>query len=84
MHVDKVSTEKPPQMVRLPADMDTTITAAHHGASRWQVGSRYILLVLIWSSTPLAVVWSVQDLHPLWALTTRFILAAALAYAQLE
>ena len=81
MHTDKVSTEKPPQMLRLPADTNTTIPAAQNSASRWQVGSRYILLVLIWSSTPLAVVWSVQDLYPMWALTARFILAAALAYA---
>lgn len=75
-----MSSEKPPQLLRLPTSAETAMTVAAESASRWQVGSRYILLVLIWSSTPLAVVWSVQDLHPMWALTARFILAAALAY----
>lgn len=75
-----MSSEKPPQLLRLPTSAETAMTVAAESASRWQVGSRYILLVLIWSSTPLAVVWSVQDLHPMWALTARFVLAAALAY----
>ena len=25
----------------------------------------YLLLVFIWATTPLAIVWSVTDLHPL-------------------
>ena len=28
----------------------------------------YGLLVFIWATTPLAIVWSVQDLHLMWAL----------------
>ncbi|XID75509.1 DMT family transporter [Alkanindiges sp. WGS2144] len=78
-----MSSEQPPQMLRLPASTDLSPAATAtdiRDASQWQVGSRYILLVLIWSSTPLAVVWSVRDLHPVWALTARFVLAAVLAY----
>lgn len=73
-----MGTEKPPQILRLSTSAD--ITADTLNKQQWQVGSRYILLVLIWSSTPLAVVWSVRDLHPVWALTSRFVLAAILAY----
>lgn len=40
---------------------------------------RYGLLVFIWSTTPLAVVFSVQELHPIWALACRFWLAAPLS-----
>lgn len=39
----------------------------------------YALLVFIWSTTPLAIVWSVEDLHPMWALAIRFFLALPLA-----
>ncbi|MCB1673852.1 MAG: EamA family transporter [Pseudomonadales bacterium] len=41
--------------------------------------SRYLLLVFIWSTTPLAVVLSIKDLHPMWALACRFALAAPLS-----
>jgi len=44
-----------------------------------QLVSRYALLVFIWSTTPLAVVLSIQELHPIWALTLRFALAVPLA-----
>ncbi|ANF82189.1 hypothetical protein A3K93_08265 [Acinetobacter sp. NCu2D-2] len=43
----------------------------------------YALLVLIWSTTPLAIVWSVEDLHPMWALSLRFILALPFALSLL-
>jgi len=46
--------------------------------SRLALSSRYVLLILIWSSTPLAVVLSVRELHPVWALCIRFVLAAPL------
>lgn len=39
----------------------------------------YALLVFIWSTTPLAIVWSVDDLHALWALVLRFFIALPLA-----
>src|SRR5690606_31856958 len=40
----------------------------------------YLLLVFIWATTPLAIVWSVSDLHPLWALALRFFLALPFAF----
>ncbi|MCH7313672.1 EamA family transporter [Acinetobacter sp. ANC 3882] len=39
----------------------------------------YGLLVFIWATTPLAIVWSVSDLHPMWALLIRFFIALPLA-----
>ncbi|WP_173910281.1 DMT family transporter [Acinetobacter sp. Marseille-Q1618] len=39
----------------------------------------YILLVFIWASTPLAIVWSVQDIHLMWALVIRFLIALPIA-----
>lgn len=41
----------------------------------------YMLLVFIWATTPLAIVWSVSDIHMMWALVLRFFLALALASA---
>lgn len=89
-----MSTDKPPQTMRLPISQQRSAhaviaqaataqagnTALVAKPSQWQIGSRYVLLVLIWSSTPLAVVLSVRELHPIWALTIRFVLAAVLAY----
>lgn len=46
--------------------------------------SRFIALVLIWSMTPLAVVLSVRELHPVWALAIRFVCAAPLAWLLLQ
>lgn len=43
----------------------------------------YALLVLIWATTPLAIVWSVKDLNPFWALAFRFFLALPLALSLL-
>ena len=43
----------------------------------------YGLLVFIWATTPLAIVWSVQDLHLMWALVIRFFLALPIALALL-
>lgn len=39
----------------------------------------YALLVFIWATTPLAIVWSVSDLHLMWALVLRLSLALPLA-----
>lgn len=44
-----------------------------------QLMSRYALLVFIWSTTPLAVVLSIKELHPIWALALRFALSAPLS-----
>ena len=47
--------------------------------SKRNIVATYALLVLIWATTPLAIVWSVSDLYPLWALAFRFFLALPLA-----
>lgn len=73
--------ENPPQTMRLP---NNDAVPVQNDARQLQVGSRYVLLILIWSSTPLAVVWSIHELHPMWALAARFILAAILAYGLLR
>lgn len=52
--------------------------------ARHHIGLTYALLVLIWSSTPLAIVWSVSDLNPYWALLFRFFLACPLAFLLLR
>ena len=39
----------------------------------------YGLLVFIWATTPLAIVWSVADIHPMWTLLFRFLMALPLA-----
>ncbi|USA55174.1 EamA family transporter [Acinetobacter sp. C32I] len=47
--------------------------------SRLNLMLTYGLLVFIWATTPLAIVWSVSDLHPMWALVIRFFIALPLA-----
>ncbi|MFN4317335.1 DMT family transporter [Acinetobacter parvus] len=47
--------------------------------SRINLMLSYALLVFIWATTPLAIVWSVADLHPMWALILRFFIALPLA-----
>lgn len=41
--------------------------------------SIYALLVLIWATTPLAIVWSVQEVHPMWVLIIRYFGASVIA-----
>ena len=47
--------------------------------SRTNLILTYGLLIFIWATTPLAIVWSVSDLHPMWALVLRFFIALPLA-----
>lgn len=51
--------------------------------SRVNLVLTYGLLVFIWATTPLAIVWSVADLHPMWALVLRFFIALPLAVSVL-
>lgn len=43
-----------------------------------QIGLAYLALLLIWGSTPLAVVLSLHDLDAIWSLSLRMLLAAVL------
>ena len=47
--------------------------------SKSNLMTTYILLVFIWATTPLAIVWSVADLHMMWALVIRFFIALPIA-----
>ena len=47
--------------------------------SKTNIMMTYALLVFIWATTPLTIVWSVSDLHMLWALVLRFFIALPLA-----
>lgn len=38
----------------------------------------YVSLVMIWALTPLAIVWSVEEIPKLWSLVLRFFIAAPL------
>ncbi len=51
--------------------------------SRINLVLTYGLLVFIWATTPLAIVWSVTDLNPMWALVLRFFIALPLAVSVL-
>ncbi|AVH50222.1 MULTISPECIES: DMT family transporter [Acinetobacter] len=46
--------------------------------------SIYVLLVLIWATTPLAIVWSVQEVHPMWVLIIRYFGASVIALCLLK
>lgn len=52
-------------------------------SSKVHLMATYALLVFIWSTTPLAIVWSVADMHMLWALVLRFFIALPLVMALL-
>lgn len=38
----------------------------------------YSILVFIWATTPLAIVWTIQEIYPIWALIFRYICASVL------
>lgn len=46
--------------------------------------SIYALLVLIWATTPLAIVWSVEEVHPMWVLIIRYFGASLIALCLLK
>ncbi len=48
--------------------------------SKANLMSTYVLLIFIWSTTPLAIVWSVSDIHNLWALALRFFYCIAFVF----
>lgn len=48
------------------------------------ITAAYLGLVVIWSTTPLAMVMSLRDLDAIWALALRMLLAALLAQAVLR
>jgi len=51
---------------------------------QFRIAVAFIGLVLIWSSTPLAVVLSLRDLDAIWSLSIRMLLAACVAQVVLH
>lgn len=43
--------------------------------SKSNIALTYVMLIFIWSTTPLAIVWSASDIHHLWSLSLRFFIA---------
>ena len=56
--------------------MQPTVVPAH---PRLATGGQFIAVVLIWSLTPLAAVWTVHEIHWAWGLFLRFSIAIPLA-----
>lgn len=50
-----------------------------NSSSMMVMASIYALLVFIWATTPLAIVWSVQEVHPMWVLIIRYFGASLIA-----
>lgn len=50
-----------------------------NSSSMMVTASIYALLVLIWAATPLAIVWSVAEIHPMWVLIIRYFGASIIA-----
>ena len=50
-----------------------------NSSSMMVTASIYALLVLIWAATPLAIVWSVAEVHPMWVLIIRYFGASLIA-----
>ncbi len=50
-----------------------------NSSSMMVTASIYALLVLIWAATPLAIVWSVAEVHPMWVLIIRYFGASIIA-----
>lgn len=56
------------------------VAASLNRNSRLATTGQFITVVLIWSLTPLAAVWTVNEIHWAWGLFIRFSLAIAIAY----
>lgn len=57
------------------------VVASTHAPSRLATAGQFMIVVLVWSLTPLAAVWTVQEMHWAWGLFIRFSLAIPLAFA---
>ena len=47
-------------------------------------GLAYVVVVIIWSTTPLAINWSIDGISPIAAVTLRMLIAVTLGYAWLR
>jgi len=66
------------------SDFMSSTASGTPSASLLFTSSVYALLVLIWATTPLAIVWSVEEVHPMWVLIIRYFGASILAFLILK
>lgn len=69
-----VNTENSPPPQCSPATAPSAVRS-----SRPAVVGQFITVILIWSLTPLAAVWTVHEIHWVWGLFFRFSLALLFA-----
>ncbi len=53
-------------------------------SNRFVIALLYALLVFIWATTPLAIIWSVADIYPMWVMLIRIYCALPLAWLLLR
>lgn len=63
-----------------PTPQNVPIIASSHQGLRPAIIGQFLAVVLIWSFTPLAAVWTVKEMHWAWGLFLRFSLALPLAF----
>ena len=64
-----------------PSPLSEPVVAPFNPNSRFATAGQFVTVVLIWSLTPLAAVWTVQEIHWAWGLFIRFSLAIPIALA---
>ena len=64
-----------------PSPLSEPVVAPFSRTSRFATAGQFATVVLIWSLTPLAAVWTVHEIHWAWGLFIRFSLAIPIALA---
>ncbi len=64
-----------------PSPLCKPVVVPFSSTSRFATAGQFATVVLIWSLTPLAAVWTVQEIHWAWGLMIRFSLAIPIALA---
>ena len=62
-----------------PTPLSKPVVAPFNQNSRFATAGQFVTVVLIWSLTPLAAVWTVHEIHWAWGLFLRFSIAIPLA-----
>ncbi|MFD1438485.1 DMT family transporter [Acinetobacter terrae] len=62
-----------------PSPLSEPVVASFSRYSRFATAGQFVTVVLIWSVTPLAAVWTVHEIHWAWGLFIRFSLAIPIA-----
>lgn len=62
-----------------PSPLSAPVVASFSRYSRFATAGQFVTVVLIWSLTPLAAVWTVHEIHWAWGLFIRFSFAIPIA-----